>query len=73
MVTYKIETNPHNLLGRWGVVAMLGNHLFWEVGRYADERTAHECLSRIHAMMRADAMTNWLRLHLNGKTAWDRN
>jgi hypothetical protein len=58
MVTYKIETNPDNLLGGWVVVAMLGNHLSWEVGRYADERIARDRLSRIHAMMRADAMTN---------------
>jgi hypothetical protein len=58
MVTYKVETNFDNLLGRWIIVAMLGNHLSWEVGRYAHERTAHERLARIQAMMRADAMTN---------------
>jgi hypothetical protein len=58
MVTYKIETDPDNLLGRWVIVAMLGNHFSWEGGRYADERQAHERISYIHAMMRADAVTN---------------
>jgi hypothetical protein len=60
MVTYKIKANPDpdHVSGRWVVIAMLGNHLAWEVGRDANERTAHERLSRIHAMMRADAMTN---------------
>ena len=68
MVVYKLETDhPDNPLGRWVVIAMLGNHLSiamlgnhlsWEVGRYADERKAHERLSRIHVMMLADAVTN---------------
>jgi hypothetical protein len=57
MVTYKIETKCDDLLGRWVVVAMLDNHLSWEVGRYADGRTADERLTSIQAMTRADKMT----------------
>jgi hypothetical protein len=58
MVTYKIETNPDKLLGGWVIVATLGSHLCWEAGRYADECMARERLSRIHAMMQADELTD---------------
>jgi len=58
MVTYKLEPSPNPFSGQWIVVAILGNSLEWEVGRYSEKRKAEDRLLRMEAMRKAELSTN---------------
>lgn len=61
MVTYKIETQSDPLSDLWVIVAVLGNCLTWEVGRYRSKERAEERLMRLEQMMKANALDDLAR------------
>jgi hypothetical protein len=58
MVTYKIEPAAERFSGQWVVIAMFGNSLSWEVGRYRERERAAERIRRIEAIAEADSLTH---------------
>ena len=58
MVIYKLEPSSKPFLGQWIVVAILGNCLEWEVGRYSEKRKAEERVLRMEAMREAELLAN---------------
>jgi hypothetical protein len=58
MVTYKIEPAAERFSSQWVVIAMFGNSLSWEVGRYRERERAAERIRRIEAIAEADSLTH---------------
>jgi hypothetical protein len=57
MVTYRVDISAHGFLDQWVVIAVYGNHLQWEVGRYRDKRQAQERIRRMEEVSKAASLT----------------